>query len=71
MNVMSRSFLPPDTATVSYAHPFLLFLMYDPCRSLQGDAFRCGGCPFLGKPAFEKGQERLVMLSDLDAQQDN
>ncbi|CAM9594828.1 unnamed protein product [Ascophyllum nodosum] len=37
----------------------------------RGDAFRCGGCPFLGKPAFEKGQERLVMLSDLDAQQDN
>ncbi|CAN0173350.1 unnamed protein product, partial [Ectocarpus fasciculatus] len=38
---------------------------------LQGDAFRCGGCPFLGKPAFEKGQEKTIMLLDLDSQQDD
>ncbi|CAM9534060.1 unnamed protein product [Laminaria digitata] len=37
----------------------------------KGDAFRCGGCPFLGKPTFEKGQEKLIMLSDLDSQQDD
>ena len=31
----------------------------------KGDAFRCGGCPFSGKPAFEPGQEKLVLsLSD-------
>ncbi|CAN0483017.1 unnamed protein product [Ectocarpus sp. 12 AP-2014] len=37
----------------------------------KGDAFRCGGCPFLGKPAFEKGQEKTIMLLDLDSQQDD
>ncbi|CAN0204818.1 unnamed protein product [Hapterophycus canaliculatus] len=37
----------------------------------KGDAFRCAGCPFLGKPAFEKGQEKTIMLADLDEQQDD
>eukprot|EP00752_Nemacystus_decipiens_P006675 g6002.t1 len=37
----------------------------------KGDAFRCAGCPFLGKPAFEKGQEKTIMLLDLDTQQDD
>ena len=27
----------------------------------KGDACRCGGCLFLGKPAFEPGQEKLII----------
>eukprot|EP00597_Dinobryon_sp_UTEXLB2267_P007825 CAMPEP_0170082644 /NCGR_PEP_ID=MMETSP0019_2-20121128/18163_1 /TAXON_ID=98059 /ORGANISM="Dinobryon sp., Strain UTEXLB2267" /LENGTH=239 /DNA_ID=CAMNT_0010297583 /DNA_START=201 /DNA_END=920 /DNA_ORIENTATION=- len=31
----------------------------------KGDAFRCASCPFLGKPAFVPGNEKLVLsLSD-------
>ncbi len=32
----------------------------------KGDAFRCGGCPFLGKPAFKAGEEKLILSLDSD-----
>jgi hypothetical protein len=35
----------------------------------KGDAFRCGGCPFRGRPAFKPGEERVLL--DMDATGDD
>lgn len=32
----------------------------------KGDAFRCGGCPYLGKPAFRPGTDGAVLLDATD-----